>query len=55
MPEAVKLCKDAGINVRLISGDKADNCRVIAKEAGIEVDPGMADIDAHEHCMKFKD
>lgn len=35
VPEAVKVCKNAGITVRMVTGDNIDTATAIAKDAQI--------------------
>ncbi|GJN16780.1 hypothetical protein PR202_gb03801 [Eleusine coracana subsp. coracana] len=40
--EAVKTCHDAGINVRMVTGDNINTAKAIARECGILTDDGIA-------------
>lgn len=40
--DAVRTCQDAGIIVRMVTGDSLDTAKAIAKEAGILSDGGLA-------------
>ena len=35
MPESIRLCKQAGITVRMVTGDNVDTARAIALDCGI--------------------
>jgi Ca2+-transporting ATPase len=40
--EAVKTCRAAGINVRMVTGDNINTAKAIARECGILTDDGIA-------------
>ncbi|ONM34715.1 calcium-transporting ATPase 1, plasma membrane-type [Zea mays] len=40
--EAVRTCHDAGINVRMVTGDNINTAKAIARECGILTDDGVA-------------
>jgi len=40
--EAVNICQEAGIFVRMVTGDNIDTAKAIAKECGILTDGGVA-------------
>jgi Ca2+-transporting ATPase len=40
--EAVRLCREAGINVRMVTGDNLHTAMAIARECGILIDDGEA-------------
>ena len=42
VPEAVRVCQRAGIQVRMVTGDNLYTARHIAAECGILTDSGMA-------------
>lgn len=42
VPEAVQMCKRAGITVRMVTGDNIHTAKHIARECGILTDGGLA-------------
>ena len=48
VPNSVKMCHKAGINVRMVTGDNIDTAKAIAREAGILTD---ADMKKEYACM----
>ncbi|PHT86592.1 hypothetical protein T459_08698 [Capsicum annuum] len=40
--EFVALCRSAGVNVRMVTGDNINTATAIARECGILTDPGIA-------------
>jgi hypothetical protein len=42
VPEAVRVCQRAGINVRMVTGDNIHTARHIARDCGIYTDGGVA-------------
>ena len=47
VPAAIKTCQEAGIVVRMVTGDNLETAVAIAKEAGIMTEDGMA-MEGHE-------
>jgi len=47
VPAAIKTCQDAGIIVRMVTGDNLETAVAIAKEAGIMTEDGIA-MEGHE-------
>jgi len=42
VPEAVAICQQAGIFVRMVTGDNIDTAKAIARECGILTEGGLA-------------
>ncbi|GFP84096.1 calcium-transporting ATPase 1 chloroplastic [Phtheirospermum japonicum] len=52
--ESVAICKSAGINVRMVTGDNINTAKAIARECGILTDDGIA-IEGPEFRMKSEE
>ncbi len=48
IPEAVNICKNAGITVRMVTGDNTDTATAIAKKANIIIESKFKSRPAHE-------
>jgi Ca2+-transporting ATPase len=56
VPNAVRLCKQAGIVVRMVTGDNIDTAKFIAKECGIlEDDEGMIAMEGPDFALKTQE